>query len=203
MTGTRAKIPPPRRQRADAQRNRETLVTSATATLHREGPRVPMATIAADAGVGIGTLYRHFPTRAALLEYLTFRSFLRVLEAAQAAEHDGETALDALRLFIRSAIGRRNELVLPLHGGPAPTSPETLATQREVHAVVGRIIERGRAEGAIRRAVSPRDIVTFGSMLAQPRPPDPAWDATCLDLLDTFLAGLGAGAGAGPGGGAG
>ena len=57
----------PREQRSDAARNHEALVRAATAAVHREGPRVSMATIAADAGVGIGTLYRHFPTREDLL----------------------------------------------------------------------------------------------------------------------------------------
>jgi hypothetical protein len=41
--------------------------------------------------------------------------------------------------------------------------------------------------------VTPHDIVVFGSMLAQPRPPDPGWDATCRRLLATYLAGLGSG----------
>ena len=52
-----------REQRSDAANNREALVQAAIAALHREGIRVRMSTIAEDAGVGIGTLYRHFPTR--------------------------------------------------------------------------------------------------------------------------------------------
>jgi hypothetical protein len=58
-----AKQSRPREQRSDAARNHEALVRAATAVVHRAGPHVSMATIAADAGVGIGTLYRHFPTR--------------------------------------------------------------------------------------------------------------------------------------------
>jgi len=49
--------------RSDALRNQQELMRAATAAVHREGLHVPMATIAADAGVGVGTLYRHFPTR--------------------------------------------------------------------------------------------------------------------------------------------
>ncbi len=79
---------------------------------------MPMATIAADAGVGIGTLYRHFPTREDLLGYLTHASFERVLANAEAAESNGATATEALKRFIEAAISQRNELVLPLHGGP-------------------------------------------------------------------------------------
>src|ERR1700759_3389446 len=94
-----------REPRSDAARNHEALVRAATAAMHREGPRVPMATIAADAGVGIGTLYRPFPSREALLDYLTHTSFEQVLANAQAAERGATTAAEALRRFIEAAIG--------------------------------------------------------------------------------------------------
>jgi AcrR family transcriptional regulator len=180
-----------REPRSDAARNQQALVRAATAAVHREGPRVPMATIAADAGVGIGTLYRHFPTREDLLSYLTHASFEQVLANARAAEGGGTTAAEALRRFIEAAISQRNELVLPLHGGPPPTWERTRAVREQVHQVIRQIIDRGRTDGTITRDVTPRDIVTFGAMLAQPRPSDPGWDATCRRLLATYLAGLG------------
>lgn len=182
--------PRPREQRSDAARNHEVLLRAATAAVHREGPRVSMATIAADAGVGIGTLYRHFPTREDLLSSLTRRSFEQVLANVQAAESDGATASDALRRFVEAAIAQRNELVLPLHGGPPVTAQETLAVRDQVHCALQRIIERGRADGTISRDVTPRDLVAFGAMLAQPRQADPEWDATCRRLLATYLNGL-------------
>ena len=182
--------------RSDAARNHQTLIRAATAAVHREGPRVPMATIAADAGVGIGTLYRHFATREELLSYLTHVSFERVLANAQAAERIGATATEALQLFIEAAISQRNELVLPLHGGPPPTAPATRVVQQQVHQIVQQIINRGRADGTIRQDVTPRDIVTLGAMLAEPRHSDPGWDATCHRLLATYLAGLGTSSGA-------
>jgi AcrR family transcriptional regulator len=182
--------PRPREQRSDAARNHEVLLRAATAAVHREGPRVSMATIAADAGVGIGTLYRHFPTREDLLSSLTRRSFEQVLANVQAAESDGVTASDALRRFVEAAIAQRNELVLPLHGGPPVTAQETLAVRDQVHRTLERIIERGQADGTISRDVTPRDLVAFGAMLAQPRQSDPEWDATCRRLLATYLNGL-------------
>jgi AcrR family transcriptional regulator len=185
-----ASKPRPREQRSDAARNHEALVRAGTAAVHREGAQVPMATIAANAGVGIGTLYRHFPAREDLLNFLVHRSFEQVLSNAQAAERDGTTASDALRLFIEAAIAQRNELVLPLHGGPPVTVPDTLAVRDQVHRTVQRILERGRADGTISQDVTPRDVVTFGAMLAQPRQPDPEWDATCRRLLATYLNGL-------------
>ena len=183
-----------REPRSDAARNHQTLVRAATAAVHRQGAGVPMATIAADAGVGIGTLYRHFPTREDLLGYLTHASFEQVLANAEAAETNAATATEALRHFIEAAISQRNELVLPLHGGPRPASDSTRVIREQVHQVIQRIIDCGRTDGTITRDVTPHDIVVFGSMLAQPRPPDPGWDATCRRLLATYLAGLGSGA---------
>jgi AcrR family transcriptional regulator len=180
----------PREPRSDAARNRETLLRAATAAVHREGPHVPMATIAAGAGVGIGTLYRHFATREDLLSELTHRSFEQVLANALAAERDGATAAGALRRFIEAAISQRNELVLPLHGGPPLITARTREVREQVHQAVQRIIDRGRADATISQDVTPRDIVVLGAMLAQPRPFNPGWDATCRRLLATYLAGL-------------
>jgi AcrR family transcriptional regulator len=177
--------------RSDAVRNQQALVRAATAAVHREGVGVPLATIAADAGVGIGTLYRHFPTREDLLTYLTHASFERVLANVTAAEIDGATGADALGRFIEAAISQREELVLPLHGGPPASSDSTVGVRERIHRIIQRIIERGRADGSITSDVTPRDIVVFGSMLAQPGPPLPDWDATCRRLLATYLAGLG------------
>ncbi|HET6192513.1 MAG TPA: TetR/AcrR family transcriptional regulator [Trebonia sp.] len=180
----------PREQRSDAARNREALVRAATAAVHREGPHVPLAIIAADAGVGIGTLYRHFSAREDLLNFLTHRSFEQVLSNVRAAESDGTTASDALRRFIEAAIAQRNDLVLPLHRGLPVMAPQTLEVRDQVHRALQRIIERGRADGTITQDVTPREVVIFGAMLAQPRQPDPAWDATCRRLLATYLNGL-------------
>src|SRR5580658_268549 len=180
-----------REPRSDAARNHEALVRAAIGAVHREGPRVPMATIAADAGVGIGTLYRHFPSREDLLDYLTHVSFEQVLANAQAAERGATTAAEALRRFIEAAISQRNKLVLPLHGGPPLRSPKTRAIREQIHRILQQIIDRGRADGTIRQNVTPREIVVFGAMLAQPRGPDPGWDATCRRLLATYLDGLG------------
>jgi AcrR family transcriptional regulator len=180
-----------REPRSDAARNHEALIRAATAAVHREGPRVPMATIAADAKVGIGTLYRHFATREELLNYLTHVSFERVLANARSAERAGATAAEALRLFIEAAISQRNDLVLPLHGGPPPALPATHVIQQQVHQIIQQIIDRGRADRTITRDVTPGEIIALGAMLAHPRHSDPGWDTTCHRLLATYLAGLG------------
>lgn len=176
--------------RADALRNHAHLVDAAVAAFHREGLRVPMATIAADAGVGIGTLYRHFSTRDELLEFLTHRSFERLLDNVQDAERRGLSAAGSLRHFVAAAIDQRNELVLPLHGGPPVTAAKTLALQQRVHRAITAIIARGEQDGTVTAPVTARDIIVFGSMLAQPHPADPPWEALTRRLLVTYLAGL-------------
>src|SRR3954462_8195482 len=85
-----------RRPRSDAAANRDRILAAATIAVRRDGERVPMATIAEEAGVGIGTLYRHYPTRPALLAALTVRSFDLVLQHARAAAQSDEPAPKAL-----------------------------------------------------------------------------------------------------------
>jgi AcrR family transcriptional regulator len=152
-----------------------------------------MAMIAAEAGVGIGALYRHFPTRGQLLSYLTHWSFEQPLTNARAAEQTGPTAIAALRCFIESAIEQRNDLVLPLHGGPPVTASSTRTVRTKVHRAIDAMIERGRHDGTVTREVTAGDIITFGAMLAQPRQADPSWTTTSGRLLNTYLKRLGTG----------
>lgn len=179
-----------REPRSDALRNQQQLARAATALIHRDGPGVALGRIADQAGVGIGTLYRHFPTREHLLAHLTHRSFELVLAHARAAEEHETTAVDSLRHFVAAGIARRDELVLPLHGGPPLRSVETRAVRAEVHQILGRIVERGTHDGTLREGVRPYDVVVLGAMLSQPRPDDPQWEDTARRLLDAYLRGL-------------
>ena len=106
------------RLRSDAAANRERILAAATIAVSRDGETVPMATIADEAGVGIGTLYRHYPTRPALLSALTFRSFQLVLRHARAAALSDAPAPEAVEQFFEHTITARDELILPMHGGP-------------------------------------------------------------------------------------
>src|SRR5216683_7288685 len=71
----------PRPLRADAQRNRDKLLDVAVRAFSQEGPDVPLDAIAKEAGVGIGTLYRHFPTREALIEAAYRNELARLCDA--------------------------------------------------------------------------------------------------------------------------
>jgi AcrR family transcriptional regulator len=184
--------------RRDAQANRERVLAAAMAAVLRAGRQVPMATIAAEAGVGVATLYRRYPTREALLDALTERSFRLVLAVAeQAAERPGP-ALAALGWFLDRTIEQRAELILPLHGGPTELSAATRDVQAEVHDAITRMLDRGRADGSLRDDLGTADVVIFGAMLAQPLTGVADWDDVARRQKELFLRGAAAVAGPGP-----
>jgi len=162
------------------------------AAFHRDGLTAPMATIAAEAGVGVGTLYRHFPTRDDLLDELTLRSFELMLGHLERAAGGAGPATEVLRAFLVAVVEDRDALVLPTTGGPPARSRATLDAQRRLHAAIREVLSRGASDGSIRREVDVWDIAWLGATLAQPGRPGPTWDAIARRLLDTYLAGLGA-----------
>jgi AcrR family transcriptional regulator len=166
------------------------VASAAVVALHRDGLSVPMATIASEAGVGVGTLYRHFPTREELLDELTYRSFQLMLSHIEHASTTGRTATDALRRFLTAVIGDRHRMILPATGGPPVTSARTRAVQSELHDAIRRLITRGAEDGTILRQVDVWDIAWLGALLAQPGRTGESLDAVCLRLLDSYLAGL-------------
>jgi len=173
--GTAGKSSGRRELRRDAAANRDRVLTAAAAAIRREGAGVPLATVAADAGVGVGTLYRRYPSREALLAALTHRSFRLVLDAAHRAADGKDMGIDCLRRFIDQTIDHGADLVLPLHGGPVPLDQDTIALRTEVHDALEQVLQRGRHDGTIRSDVTAFDIVVFGALLAQPLPHVPDW----------------------------
>lgn len=111
---TTANTPPPanvgRRKRSDARRNQQTLLDAAAAVFVRAGVDAPVRDIAAEAGVGMGTIYRHFPTRADLV-VAVFRHQLDALAAATTAPAE-ETPYEALR----SWVARFADFLVTKHG---------------------------------------------------------------------------------------
>jgi AcrR family transcriptional regulator len=181
-----------RRLRSDAAANRERILAAATIAVRRDGETVPMATIAEEAGVGIGTLYRHYPTRPALLAALTLRSFQLVLEHARAAARSDQPAPAALEQFFEQTIAARNELVLPLHGGPVIQDENIIALRTEIRNLLEQVLARGRRDRTIRPDATPIDVIITGAMLAQPLPHAADWDQLARRQARIFVAGLAA-----------
>ena len=176
--------------RRDALANQERLLAAATAVFLREGHHVPMATIAAEAGVGVGTLYRRYPSRDALLEALTFRSFRLLVALAEEAEEREGDALARLDWYWDRVIDERDQLVLPLHGGPPVVADHVRAERARLHACLRRLLDAGCRDGSIRDDVDTSDIVLFGAMLVAPLPGASDWDAVARRQKAIHLDGL-------------
>jgi AcrR family transcriptional regulator len=178
--------------RSDAVANRERLLDAAAVAIRREGPKAPIAAIAKGAGVGVGTLYRHFPTRAALFAALAARSYRLVLDHAREAADSDEPAILAIGGFLERTIKRRDDLILPLHGGPVTLDAETVTLRRAISDALGEVLRRGRDDGTVRRDVNAVDIIITGAQLAQPLAHVPEWDQVAHRQAAIFLAGLAA-----------
>ncbi len=176
--------------RSDAAANRDRLLAAATVAVKRDGEKVPMATVAAGAGVGVGTLYRHYPTREALLAALTTQSYEIVLFAARQAAMRPDPALTSLHAFLDEVIRRRDELILPLHGGPVTLDPGTVALREAISQAIDRVLARGRAEGTVGPQITSGDIIIMGALLAQPLPYAPDWERTARRAARIYVAGL-------------
>ena len=179
-----------RTRRSDALANHERLLAAAAVAIKQRGERVPMAELAALAGVGVGTLYRHFPTREHLFEALIRRSFQTVLARVQVAGAMPGDATYAIAWFLHETIAHRDQLILPLHGAPPILDTTSTQLQHQIRAELSALLARGREDGSVRDGVTAEDLVTAGAMLAQPLPTVEDWDARADRLAQIFLAGL-------------
>lgn len=143
--------------RADAQRNRERLLQATIELILEAGGEVPMDAIARRAGVGIGTLYRHFPDRDSLLTAVAHHALDQAMEAAQTALDEAADGYAALRQYmhaaVRHGVGALN-LIHPLLDRPDWTTQRTRAT-----ALLDAILQRGRQDALIRDDVEITDVV--------------------------------------------
>jgi AcrR family transcriptional regulator len=166
------------------------VLAAAAIAVKREGEKVPMATIAHIAGVGIGTLYRHYPTRPDLLAALARRSYRLVLDHARTAADSDESAPNALERFFEQTIAARDDLILPLHGGPVSLDETTVGLRTEISDLLEHVLARGRRDGTIRSDVTAVDIIITGAMLAQPLPHAGDWDRLARRQARIYVAGL-------------
>ena len=179
--------------RSDAVENRERVLAAAALAIKRHGEKVPMASIAAAAGVGVGTVYRRYPTRARLLDALSERSYRLVLAHARAAATSRASAPAAIRRFFERTIRARDDLILPLHGGPVSLDETIVGLRTEISDLLEQVLARGRADGTIRPDVTAIDIILTGAMLAQPLAHTPGWDRLARRQAAIYTAGLAAG----------
>jgi AcrR family transcriptional regulator len=182
----------PKKLRKDAAENAERVIAAAVRAGLAEGKHVPLAQIAADAGVGVGTLYRRYPNREALLEAMAVRAYRMILAEAADALTSGESGLDAVGRFLRQTFVHRDELVLPLHGAPIREGTESAELRGRMQQIMAAIVERGHTDGTLRHDVSAGTVVRFGAMLAQPMSTVADWEAVAAEQREVFLRGIAA-----------
>jgi len=180
-----------RRPRADAIRNRERVLAAAKAVFSAGGPEASLEAVAKRAGVGIGTLYRHFPTREALFEAVYRREVQQLSELAETLKSEAEP-VEALRRWMRSNV----EFVATKKGMLAALAL-TVNSSSELYAhtfdrltkAVGALLERAIAAGEIRADISPEDLLRalVGMCYMHDQP---GWQNSVLRLVDVFVDGL-------------
>ena len=147
-----------RRPRRDAEANRQRLLAAAASAILREGRNVPLATIAAEAGVGIGTLYRSYPDRDALLRALVHRAYGLLNDILDEIEDQGRSGLDAIEQYLVDACAINDQLFLPLHGAPPLITSEAVQARQSINERLDNFIETGRSDGTIRAPVNATDL---------------------------------------------
>jgi AcrR family transcriptional regulator len=152
-----------KRPRADAERNRARLLDAARAAFASGRETVTLDQIARDAGVGIGTLYRHFPTREALVEAL-YRKELGDL-CASAGEllrtHPPDRALRAWMSGFADYVTAKREMADAIRAVFASGAVTVSQARGELAAAVQVILDAGIAEGTLRAGIQPQDVVTM------------------------------------------
>lgn len=176
--------------RRDAEANHRRLLDAAVTVVRRDGEHVPMAGIAAEAGVGVATLYRNFGSREDLLDAVTRHAFEMVLRCAEQADLPERSGRECLGVFLRATIAHADRLALPLHGGPPVQSAATGAVRGQVHQTLQGIVERGIGDGSLRADLTTWDVIAFGALVANPLPTSTAWSTTALRLAEIHLDGL-------------
>jgi AcrR family transcriptional regulator len=181
-----------RKPRADAQRNRERVLEAAKTVFSAGGPDASLDAVAREAGVGIGTLYRHFPTREALYEAVYRREVEQLGELAEELKSDG-APVDALRRWLRAnvefvATKKGMAAALALAAGSPPSELTAFSFERLTKAV-GTLLDRAAASGEIRTDVSPEDLLRtlVGMCLLHDQP---GWQAGVIRMLDVLVDGL-------------
>ena len=155
--------PPPagRRPRADVERNRARVLAAARALFAERGNDVQMADVARAAGVGVGTVYRHFPDRRALILAAADQRFAEVLEFARTEclpDSDPQRALVGFLRRIGDAVFHDQGLSAAVESVTGSTEPRG-ETRELYHSVAATLLERARAAGTVRPDSTVTDLI--------------------------------------------
>jgi AcrR family transcriptional regulator len=182
---------PARARRADATRNRNQLLDVATRVFGSADTEPSMRAIAREAGVGIGTLYRHFPTRQSLVDAIYRDQVARLTSGARRllAEGPPPAALRRWMDLFGDWIATKNGMLVTLLAMIESGEIAHAQTQTELLAAIDAILGAGRATGDLRADVTAEDIAAglIGIFTVAPLP---AHAARARRLLDILMDGL-------------
>ena len=180
-----------RKPRADAARNRALLLDAAKISFAKSGAAASLEEVARTAGVGIGTLYRHFPTRDALIEQV-YRDAQDRLFADAERLTESHPPLEALRqwllLFVDYIATKKlmHDLLATLAGGTAALQAQT---KPRLEAAVTALVDRAKASGDIKADVAPFDLLFAIGGLAY-MGTGSGWEPRARQMVDILIAGV-------------
>jgi AcrR family transcriptional regulator len=182
---------PARKPRADGARNRQLLIDAAKAGFADVGLTVSLEEIARRAGVGIGTLYRHFPSREAVVEAVYRREVAQLVDAVPQLLETlpaGEALHQWMHLFVNYIATKR--LIAPSLGTAVGCASPPHATPAElITRAISTLVKGAIRSGDVRKDIDPSDLlraligVSYGN-------PDAGWEASARRLIDILMDGL-------------
>ena len=179
-----------RKPRADAQRNRERILEVAKLAFTRSGANASLDDIAKEAGIGPGTLYRHFPTREELLQAV-YRSEMEKVAAAERRFAQSMPPLEALRAWLLLFVDaiETKQLIAPalttLIGDPKKVFAASYAQMQQA---IRALVERGIKSGDIRKDVDSMDLLRAVVGVAHVAS-SPDWKQSAKRLVDILISG--------------
>lgn len=179
-----AKKEPARKPRADAEQNRQLLLETAKAVFAEKGASVPLEDIARTAGVGIGTLYRHFPNREALLQEVYRDESEKLAAAAErliANEPPVEALREWLRLFVRYFATK--QLVIEALGAKLKAS-----SGADIEGAINKLVRNAEKKGDIKLDVAPLDLLR--AVVGLSAFAKPGWEKNAYKMIDILIAGM-------------
>lgn len=180
-----------RKPRTDAVRNRERVLNAAKAVFSRGGPEASLEAVARRAGVGIGTLYRHFPTREALFEAIYRREVDQLVALARQLETQ-TPPVEALRRWMQAGVefmATKKGMAAALALAANSSSDLTAYSLDQLTMALRELLQRAVAAGELCADVDPEDLLRalVGMCYVQDRP---GWQAKVRHLVDIFIEGL-------------
>jgi AcrR family transcriptional regulator len=178
-------------QRADARRNRQRLLDAAVHAFAAADGQVSLEAVARSAGVGIGTLYRHFPTREALVEAVYRNELARLRSSADRllAEQGPDVALRAWMDRLADYVAAKRGMAETLRAVVATGVIDSTQTRDTLCAAIRQFLDAGARAGTLRGDVEAADVLTglTGIWLATG---EPGQREQCDRLLDLLVDGL-------------